>query len=91
MRQYKKTQVSNNVLQYANLPVLEPSADDEYWVIEPKYHQRPDKLAFEKYGSESLYYVFLLANIDLMEDPIFDFVEGLEIRVPNTTNVRRIS
>ncbi len=91
MRQYKKTNVQNNILQYANLPVLELSADDEYWTIEPKYHQRPDKLAHELYGSESLYYVFLLANIDLMDDPVFDFIEGMEIRVPSVNNVRRIS
>lgn len=91
MKQYKKTQVVNNILQYADLPVLESSSDDEYWVIEPKYHQRPDKLAHEKYGTENLYYVFLLANMDKMEDPIFDFIEGMEIRVPSVNNVRRIS
>lgn len=91
MRQYENTEVSNNILQIANLPELPTSSDDEFWTIEGKYHQRPDKLAHEKYGSEKYYYVFLLANMDLMEDPVFDFEEGLTIRVPSKNNVRRIN
>lgn len=91
MRQYKKTPVVDNVLQHYNPPRIKESKDDEYWTIEPKYHQRPDKLAHELYGNEAYYYVFLLVNKDLMEDPIFDFTEGLTIRVPNKTNVKRIS
>ena len=43
------------------------------------------------YGNERYYYVFLLANLDNMEDPIFDFTEGKEIRLPTQNNVRRIS
>lgn len=91
MRQYENTEVSNNILQIADLPELPISSDDEFWAIEGKYHQRPDKLAKEKYGNADFYYVFLLANMDLMEDPVFDFEEGLYIRVPSKNNVRRIS
>lgn len=91
MRQYNITEVSNDILQLANIPELPLSSDDEFWTIETKYDQRPDKLAHEKYGSEHLYYVFLLANMDLMEDPIFDFTEGLTIRVPSKANVRRLN
>lgn len=91
MRQYKKTEVSNNILQYVKLPELELSSDDEFRIIESQYHHRPDKLAKELYGREELYYVFLLANMDIMEDPIFDFEEGTTIRIPSPTNVRRIS
>lgn len=91
MSQYNKTEVKNKVLRYYDEPVLKKSADDTYWTIEPNYHQRPDKLARELYGNESYYYVFLLANKDIIEDPIFGFVEGLTIRVPNKTNVRRMS
>lgn len=91
MLQYKKTEISKGILQYANLPELQSSADDTFWVIEPAYHLRPDKLSLEMYGNERYYYVFLLANLDNMEDPIFDFTEGKEIRLPTQNNVRRIS
>lgn len=91
MNQYDKTQVEDNILQPLELPSLPMNSNDTFVVIETKYDRRPDKMAHDLYGNERYYYVFLLANMDQMEDPVFDFKSGMTIRVPSRENIRRMN
>lgn len=72
-----------------NLPqnILRADSDIDY-VIEPKYEERPDKLAKDLFGNERLYYIFSLLNPDELEDPIYDFKAGVTIRIPTTQRVQ---
>ena len=47
--------------------------------IEPKYHRRPDLLAYELYGTSRLWWLFAAVNPDVLQDPVFDFTSGKEI------------
>lgn len=81
---YRTTAIKNN--RY--LDVLESPIDDinNYntfpLVIKSKYQHRPDMLAYELYGNSKLWWVFAMFNQDKLNDPIMDFVGGLEIQVP---------
>jgi len=57
-------------------------ADDKLFEIEPKYHLRPDLLAFDLYGSPKLWWVFAARNPSQLKDPLFHFVTGNRIYLP---------
>ena len=60
-----------------------PKSDyDKLIRIPPAYDQRPDLLSNAEYGTPRLWWVFAIRNPDLINDPIQDFVSGLEIFVP---------
>jgi hypothetical protein len=66
-----------------------PSAgDDILYEIKPAYNRRPDLLAYDLYGKKELWWVFSQRNPDILKDPIFDFLSGTEIYLPQGTNLR---
>ena len=69
-------------LDINELPKLPKSVEDEIYVVEARYNERPDLLAFDRYGSSRLWWVFALRNPDIIEDPIRDFKSGMQIRLP---------
>ena len=81
---YKSTEIQDNTY----LGIWEPTVAEiknistVTYVIENKYHQRPDVLANKKYGNSKLWWVFALVNQDELNDPIMDFTAGLTIQVP---------
>jgi hypothetical protein len=81
--QYLSTPIKNWYLDLW-VPRIVPKSDyDKIIIIPPEFNQRPDLLSQYEYGTPKLWWVFCLRNPDLMQDPINDFVSGLEIYVPN--------
>jgi hypothetical protein len=56
-------------------------ADDFLYTIEPQYAYRPDLLAYDLYGNSALWWVFTQRNLDVIQDPILDFVPGTQIYI----------
>ena len=63
-------------------PIIKNSLDRAY-IIENQYKHRPDLLAHDLYGDTRLWWVFVHRNRDILKDPIFDFIPGVEIILPN--------
>lgn len=59
--------------------------NDSYEPIEQKYHQRPEKLAKDLYGTEALWWVFMARNLNVIRDPIWDFNAGTSIWIPKVS------
>jgi hypothetical protein len=78
-------------LDVNNLPSLPQNVNDERYVINAMYDERPDLLAHELYGSTRLWWVFAIRNPDLIKDPIRDFRTGLRIFLPSAENVNIIA
>ena len=80
---YGKTDVTPSgyldILKPRPIPV---AGDDVLYEILPAYTFRPDLLAFDLYGRKELWWVFAQRNIDTLKDPIFDFVAGTKIYLP---------
>lgn len=80
---YGKTPVtSSGYLDILKIRPIPRAGDDVLYEITPPYSYRPDLLAFDLYGSKELWWVFAQRNIDILKDPVFDFVAGTRIYLP---------
>lgn len=61
---------------------------DVHWEITPTYHLRPDLLAFDLYNDPQLWWVFSARNPNSIQDPLFDFVQGKKIYIPQMNYLR---
>ena len=79
---YFETEEKANYLDILNPRTLTAESDDRPYTVERTYAYRPDLLAYDLYGSPRLWWVFAQRNLDIIEDPIYDFKSGVTIRVP---------
>lgn len=75
------TPINNNYLDVLTIRPVSAEVDDFLYTIEPQYAYRPDLLAFDLYGTPSLWWVFIQRNLDVLQDPILDFVPGTQIYI----------
>ncbi len=84
---YAETTVRSDYLdlyQKRDIPALD---NDITYTIQPQYTYRPDLLSYDLYGTSKLWWVFAVRNIDTIKDPVFDFVAGTTIRLPQKTTL----
>ena len=74
--------VNDNYLGILNIRPIPAKLDDVLFTITPQYTHRPDLLAYDLYGTISLWWVFAQRNMDVIKDPIFDLVAGVKIFLP---------
>jgi hypothetical protein len=84
------TNVTNNYLDILNIRPVAADTDDFLYTIESQYTFRPDLLAYDLYGDPSLWWVFIQRNLDMLQDPIFDFVPGTQIYIPKNSSLRTV-
>lgn len=77
-----KTQQLPGHLNFLSARSVSAEPDDYLYKIEPRYHQRPDLLAHDLYGTPKLWWVFMQRNMDVIADPLFDFKVGTSIYIP---------
>lgn len=75
-------------LNYFSPKGLLPADSDTVYVIEGQFNQQPWRLAKKLYGNERLYYIFALLNPNILEDPVYDFKAGVEIRIPTMKRIK---
>lgn len=68
---------------------LEKSDEDDLIVVTDRYVERPDMLSFDLYGTTRYWWVFMIRNMDIIKDPIFDLQAGIEIYVPKRERLER--
>jgi len=76
-----------DILVYRPIPKLQ---DDIEYTIQSQYNYRPDLLASDLYNDANLWWVFKSRNPSVLEDPIFDFVAGLVIKVPALSTIESV-
>jgi hypothetical protein len=84
------TQVTNNYLDILSIRPVSSEVDDFVYNIQPQYTYRPDLLAFDLYGDPNLWWVFAQRNMDVLQDPILDFVPGTKIYIPKNSSLRNV-
>jgi hypothetical protein len=88
---YYNTTVYNN--QFLDIMVNRPiplDSSDQYWTITQTYHMRPDMLAYDLYNDSRLWWVFAQRNNNRIKDPLFDFVAGTGIYIPQLTTLKQV-
>ena len=86
---YNTTETENN-LDVFSIRAVSAEPDDFLYTIESQYMYRPDLLASDLYGEPALWWVFMQRNMDVLEDPIFDFVPGKKIYIPKGSSLRTV-
>ena len=67
--------------------VIASNASDILINLDAKYKYRPDLLSNDQYGTPQLWWVFMLRNPDIIKDPVWDFITGINIYVPLKTSL----
>lgn len=84
---------TGTVQNYLNILTIRPvaaEADDFLYSIEPQYTHRPDLLSYDLYGTPRLWWVFIQRNLDVLQDPVFDFVPGTQIYIPKRSGLQKV-
>lgn len=76
-----------DILKGRSLPFRK---DDVTYEIAPQYNYRPDLLASDLYNDPNLWWVFKARNPSIIDDPIFDFVAGVKIYIPDGDIIRSV-
>lgn len=84
------TPVENNYLSVLRIRSVSAEADDFLYTIEPQYTFRPDLLAYDLYEDTKLWWVFIQRNLDVLQDPIYDFVPGVQIYIPKGESLKKV-
>lgn len=83
-----KTPIIQDYLDILKIRPVAAELSDYLYTIEVQYTHRPDLLAFDLYGDPTLWWVFIQRNLDVLQDPIFDFVPGTQIYIPQFSKLK---
>jgi hypothetical protein len=84
------TGLSHDYLDILNIRPVSSEPDDYSYELSTYYNHRPDLLANDLYGTPKLWWVFMQRNMDIINDPIFDFVAGTVIRIPHKDSLFKV-
>jgi len=84
------TKTRQNYLDVLSIRPVSSEPDDFQYVIESQYANRPDLLAHDLYGDAALWWVFTQRNLDVIQDPIFDFTPGTKIFIPKRSSLFKV-
>ena len=87
---YALTPQSNWSIGLYNHRSISPDGSDRLFAIDPKYNNRPDLHAYDLYGDAELYWVFMVRNMNLIRDPLWDHEAGKEIYFPTKERLRKV-
>jgi hypothetical protein len=79
---YYNTSLYGKYLDVMTYRTFTKSESDASITINKSYANRPDLLAYDLYGDADLWWVFTARNPNVLRDPIFDFLPGVQIYVP---------
>ena len=84
------TSVVQDYLGILSIRPVSAEPDDILYTIDARFAHRPDLLAYALYGEANLWWVFIQRNLDVLQDPIFDFVPGKQIYLPKGSSLRSV-
>lgn len=85
---YYKTSLTGGYLDVVSFRNITSHSDDPIFVVDAKYTNRPDLLSYDLYGDSNLWWVFAVRNKDVIKDPIYDLVAGVQIYIPRLSNLQ---
>ena len=87
---YASTPQTSWYLGPINLKIIPMHSSDYYVVVKSKYEFRPDLLSYDYYHSPAYWWVFMIRNIDLIRDPIWDLKTGMKIYIPTLERIQQL-
>jgi hypothetical protein len=84
---YYTTVKHGQFLDVLNYRPISKKASDQLFTISHVYNLRPDLLAYDLYKNAGLWWVFAARNPNSLKDPLFDFVTGNSIYLPQLSTL----
>jgi len=84
------TPMKADYLDILSIRPVSAEPDDILYAIDAKFEHRPDLLAYALYGDPGLWWVFAQRNLDVIQDPIFDFKAGTKIYLPKGSSLKTV-
>jgi hypothetical protein len=81
----KQNSLGLDILNYRQIPA---KLGDKLYELKPQYNYRPDLLASDLFDDPDLWWVFKSRNPEVLDDPVFDFVAGVNIYIPTIDVIR---
>jgi hypothetical protein len=88
MSPWFNTPITQDYLDVMRIRQVAAEKADYLYTIEAQYKHRPDLLAYDLYGDAALWWVFTQRNLNVIQDPIFDFVPGVQIYIPQYSKLK---
>jgi hypothetical protein len=85
-----RTEISRDYLDILSIRPVSAEVDDFLYTLESQYTYRPDLLSYDLYQTPKLWWVFMQRNLDVIQDPIFDFVPGIQIYLPKAASLEEV-
>lgn len=85
---YFRTPINGVYMDFMVNRPIPKQADDILFRINTTYNLRPDLLAYDLYGDAGLWWVFAQRNPNTLADPLYDFVDGVQIYLPKITTLK---
>lgn len=86
---WSSTPQNNFYLETLRIRPVPAEPDDFQYIIENQYKHRPDLLSYDLYGTPKLWWVFVQRNMNIIKDPIYDFIPGVKIFLPKKSNLEK--
>jgi hypothetical protein len=87
---WANTKSKSNYLNYFEIRSVPASDDDILYEVESRFTHRPDLLSYELYKTTKLWWVFAQRNMEVIKDPVFDLVPGIQIYLPQGPSLYRL-
>jgi hypothetical protein len=84
---YNTLVTKGNYLGFLEKRPIPINENDILYEIGSQYIYRPDLLSFDLYGTPKLWWVFAQRNMEVLKDPIFDFLPGTSIYLPKRSTL----
>ena len=85
---YYLTPQTSWYLSYLVYRAVPQNSSDSIITITKPYEYRPDSLSNDLYHTVNYWWIFMVRNPDLIQDPIWDQVAGLQIYVPSLATLQ---
>lgn len=86
---YVNTKMVNGYLDVISFIDVPGEINDIQFTITNLYMHRPDLLAYDVYGDSQLWWVFAVRNKDVLKDPVYDFIPGQIIYIPQLESIKK--
>src|SRR4051812_2754896 len=69
---------------------IPPASTDTLRVLPPKFNNSPDRLSYDLYCTQQYWWVFMLRNMNVIREPVFDMRAGISIYVPPLETINTV-
>lgn len=90
MSPWSNTNINQDYLDILQIRPVSAQIDDPIYTLETPYTHRPDLLSYDLYGTPKLWWVFMQRNLDIIQDPIYDFIPGIQIYLPQKQGLFKV-